>query len=282
MRDVLIRGLVILLVLVGGLAAVSAFEDFSSLTLQSAATATGVGTAMPVDRFTTASAQVTISNTATVTFQGTVDGSTWASLVCTALGSSVGTSATATATGLYQCNVAGLAFFRANITAYTSGTVTVKARATTANLGGGGVLGFLFDAVGNLKVTIATLLSGEDQTNSLIRTSGGAVRQTSLGSMTSATSSTPAALFVGDKTFYAQIVNATSETKAATLTIYGSPFNNTTYGKAICTITLPSTATTLALQDVCPTTKINYSYYWYTTTVYTSASSAPLTVYAMY
>jgi hypothetical protein len=87
---------------------------------------------------------------------------------------------------------------------------------------------------------------------------------------------------VGPKTFVAQIINATSETKAATLTIYGNLISSTTGGIALCTITLPSTATTLQLQDSCPITEVNFPYYFYTATVYTSASSAPLTVYANY
>lgn len=138
------------------------------------------------------------------------------------------------------------------------------------------------DASGNMMVSLGTLISGEDQTNNLLMTSGGAVRTTTFSSVTSATTSSVTTVPSGYKTFTAQIINATSETKAATLTIYGNLISSTTGGIAVCTITLPSTATTLQLQDSCPPTTVNFPYYFYTATVYTSASSAPLTVYASY
>ena len=110
-----------------------ALEQYQSLTLQSAATATGNGTVLPVSQFTSVAVQVTISATATVTFEGTQDGSTWASTVCSSTANTSGTLVTsATATGLYQCSVAGLSHFRARISSYGSGTVTVNGRATTA------------------------------------------------------------------------------------------------------------------------------------------------------
>ena len=152
----------------------------------------------------------------------------------------------------------------------------------------GGTGSWSFDLAGNARVTMGTLQAGEvqgaDQAHSLVMTGQPLPRQVSLGAVTSATSS---AVFgtvpIGPKTFYAQIVNATSETKAATLDIYGSPFNNTTYGVKVCTITLPSTVTVLELHDDCHgLVSATYSYYWYTATVYTSASSAPLTVYVMF
>lgn len=163
---------------------------------------------------------------------------------------------------------------------YAAGPVSSTAAAPS--LTEGTANSFSGDLSGNTRVTLGTLLSCEDQTNSLCRVSGGAVRQTSMGSVTSATSSTPVALPTGIKKFFAQIINATSETKAATATIYGNVINSTTGGIALCTITLPSTATTLQLQDVCPDMNAPYSFYFYTVTVYTSASTAPFTIYAMY
>ena len=138
------------------------------------------------------------------------------------------------------------------------------------------------DTAGNKRMTIGTLIAGEDQTNNLLMTSGGVARMTTFSSVTSATTSSVSAVPMGAKTFVAQIINATSETKAATLTIYGNLISSTTGGIALCIITLPSTATTLQLQDSCPITSVNFLYYFYTATVYTSASSAPLTVYASY
>ena len=138
------------------------------------------------------------------------------------------------------------------------------------------------DTAGGKKTWLYQLLAGEDLTNNLMMTSGGASRLTTFASVTSATTSTISAVPTGTKTFYAQIINATSETKAATIQVWGSPFNNTTYGMLICTITLPSTASSLELHDACPKTDVTLSYWWYITTVYTSASAAPVTLYALY
>lgn len=138
------------------------------------------------------------------------------------------------------------------------------------------------DTGGNKKETLGTLLSGEDQTNNLLMTSGGVVRTTTFSSVTSVTSSAVTnAVPTGKKTFFAQMVNTTSETKALTLTIFGSPFNSTTYGKPVCFIEIPSTATTLELSDFCKSDS-NHAYWFYTVSTYTSASAAPVTVYAQY
>jgi len=121
-----------------------ALEDVKSETLQSAAVATGNGTAMDVANYSSVALLVTIADTATVTFEGSEDGSTYASKVCTSISNTSGTLVTsATATGTYQCSVAGLAKFRARVSAWTAGAVTVLARATTATIsarGGGSSL----------------------------------------------------------------------------------------------------------------------------------------------
>ena len=90
------------------------------------------GTALDTTGYTSLGLQVVITDTATVSFQGTVDGSNWVATGC------VKTSDTATATvtsvtasTLLQCNVAGLAQFRAPLSGFTAGTVTVKGRLTT-------------------------------------------------------------------------------------------------------------------------------------------------------
>lgn len=139
-------GLIVVLVLAA--APAWALEEFKPLaTLQDAAVATGNGTALDVALYNSVGLEVTIATTATVTFEGTVDGSTWASTVCTATSNTSATLVTSsTATGTYQCGVAGLSKFRARISSWTSGAVTVKARATTALIsrrggavGGGGL-----------------------------------------------------------------------------------------------------------------------------------------------
>ncbi len=146
---------------------------------------------------------------------------------------------------------------------------------------------FSFDLSGNARFTMGTLLSCEDQTNNLCMVSGGAVRTTTFSSVTAAaTNSTVTTVPVGSKTFVVQIINSTSETKAATVSIYGNVISSTTGGILLCTVTLPSTATTLQLQDACPPVTANFPYYFYATAAggagYTSASSAPVTVYAHY
>jgi hypothetical protein len=112
-------------------------NDFLTHTFQAAAAATGNGTDLTVDKFTTVAVTVTITNTATVTFEGTQDGTNYASKVCISTASTSGTlSTTATASGVYQCNVAGLQSFRVRVSDWTSGTVTATGRATTAVFGG--------------------------------------------------------------------------------------------------------------------------------------------------
>ena len=157
---------------------------------------------------------------------------------------------------------------------------------TSASTSGTGATGELVVDVGIAggpsSVLLDTLLSGEDQTNNLLMTSGGVVRTTTFSSVTSATSSTITSVPTGPKTFMGQIINATSETKAVTALIYGNWTSSTTGGILLCTLTLPSTVTVLQLQDACPVVTANFKFYYYTVSAYTSASSAPFTVYAMY
>lgn len=104
--------------------------------LQNAATATGDGTAMVVSGYGTIGVQVVLTS-ATITFEATIDGTNWVAVLCS-LSTDASTSTTATASGLYQCQVAGYNQFRARISTYGTGPVTVKALVTTARLGGGG------------------------------------------------------------------------------------------------------------------------------------------------
>lgn len=128
----------------------SALEQSYPLTLQNAAGATGNGTAIEVAGYTSVALTVTISATATVTFEGSEDGSTYASRSCVSIASTTGTGVTsATATGTYQCSVAGLSHFRARVSSFGSGTVTVHARATTAVARVGGGSGLPIDGAVN-------------------------------------------------------------------------------------------------------------------------------------
>lgn len=76
-----------------------------------------------------AAIQLSGTFSATVTFEGTVDGTNWVAILATNMTS--GTAATtATAAGIYQiANIGGLIKIRARISAYTSGAVTAFGRA---------------------------------------------------------------------------------------------------------------------------------------------------------
>lgn len=74
--------------------------------------------------FATLAIQIKGITVATVTFQGTVDGTNWEDVKATDL--KTGTAATtATADGQFRADVRGLLKFRANLTAWTSGATTV-------------------------------------------------------------------------------------------------------------------------------------------------------------
>jgi hypothetical protein len=131
-------------------------------TFQSAAAATGDGTALAVQGWATVGLQVVISDTATVTFESTTDGSNWFSSVCSSIASTSGALVTsATASGLYQCNVAGMSQFRARISAFTAGTVTVKGLATIVGKRGGGGGSSSASSVSNSDTLPATCTVGD-------------------------------------------------------------------------------------------------------------------------
>jgi hypothetical protein len=62
--------------------------------------------------------------TATITFEGTVDGTNWVSLEAESLGSSSTKSTTATAAGVWRATVVGLKYVRANLD-WTAGSINV-------------------------------------------------------------------------------------------------------------------------------------------------------------
>lgn len=105
---------------------------FQSHTFQNAATATGNGTAMPVDTVTGVMVDLAISETATVTFEGAGESGTFFAVDAYSTVSRT-VKETATASGLYYVVVSGLKQFRVRISSYTSGTVTATGRATTAS-----------------------------------------------------------------------------------------------------------------------------------------------------
>lgn len=268
-------------------------EDHNEFLLQDAVVATANGRSISTDNFSSIALDLTFSSgTATITFEGSVMGSAWTAVPCINIASGA-SATTATSDGIYQCNVVGLSAFRARVSAWTSGAVSAFARATTASIGGSGSTGILtslmavftdvWDTANHaLKVTMASLLAGENQGLNIMMTGPGATGIITLGPVTSATSSTvqlvPGA---GPKTFMAQMTNATSETKAFTLTIFGNWTSSTTGGLPVCTIYFPSTATITHAEAACHDIKEPYSFWYFTAAVYTSASLAPLSVYAM-
>lgn len=97
--------------------------------MQSAAVATGAGTAMDVltsgdGSMSTWAAQVKGITTATITWQCTIDGTNWVNMQMTNVTSGTA-AATATADGIFRGTVIGVKQVRANITAYTSGTINI-------------------------------------------------------------------------------------------------------------------------------------------------------------
>ena len=103
--------------------------------LQNAATAAGVGTSMSVAGYATALLAVSGTFVATVTFQAVgPDGNTYpinAKNVLTGI-----VSSTTAGTGLYEVDARGLSSVVANITSYTSGSVTIKGQAQASPASG--------------------------------------------------------------------------------------------------------------------------------------------------
>jgi hypothetical protein len=97
--------------------------------LQGAAVAAGVGTAISMQGVRSLTLFIVGITVATVSFQGTIDGTNWFAVgLKTAADGAAVTSATAD--GAFKLPIDGpiLRQFRANITAYTSGTITVRSR----------------------------------------------------------------------------------------------------------------------------------------------------------
>lgn len=115
---------------------------------QNAAIATGNGTALPLAGLSTLGLQVEGIVGDTITFEGTIDGTTWYSIQAMNVADG-GVATTATADGLFVCSVAGLDQFRARLTR-VGGTVTITGRAVS-----GGALNFAdVDIVGTEDVNV--------------------------------------------------------------------------------------------------------------------------------
>jgi len=99
-------------------------------TFQSAAVANANGTALSVGGLPAVGVQVEGITTATVTFEGTIDGSTWYAVQ--GVNATTGAMATSTtADGLFQVPVTGYDQLRCRISGYSAGTITVSGKAVT-------------------------------------------------------------------------------------------------------------------------------------------------------
>lgn len=91
--------------------------------MQSAAAATGNGQDLDTSNLGGASIQLSGTFTATVTFEGTTDGSNWVAVLATNR-TSGSAATTATGAGIFFIAAQGLVKVRARVSAYTDGEVT--------------------------------------------------------------------------------------------------------------------------------------------------------------
>ena len=103
-------------------------------TLQNAAGANGNGTASSIQGFTTAVVQVSGTFSATVNFEASVDGTNYTAIQCFSIGDRSTSLTTTTAAGAWRCNVVGINKFRARVSGYGSGSVTVSAMFISAGV----------------------------------------------------------------------------------------------------------------------------------------------------
>ena len=102
------------------------YRMFELVTLQNAAAAAGDGYKFLCEGFSKVVFQVTGTFVGTITFKGTLDGTNYVAIQAVNMNDGV-VGPTATAAGLYVIDVTGLHDVLADITAYTSGSITVKA-----------------------------------------------------------------------------------------------------------------------------------------------------------
>lgn len=215
----------------------------TSTTLQSAVAVDGNGSAASVFDYGNVALQVTITGKASVNFEGSADsGTTYSALACRRGGSTAGDVSTTSSSGLFFCNATGITNIRTPVVGWQTGTVTVVASVPGDSAGGAGV-------------SLETLISGEDQTNNLLMTSGGVVRGTEGNIINSAVGDATSSAFTlptGYKTFTGRITGAGAVTQ--TITIYGgtSASMSTTTSDIVCTIPLSGTSGGAGTGGSCP------------------------------
>jgi hypothetical protein len=133
--------------------------SITTTTLQSAAAATGNGTAQTVTGHAQAVINVTGTFVGTLTFEGSPDGgTTYIALLAQTVGSTATPASTTTTTGSFIVSTAGLSNLRARVSAYTSGSITAISYATPV------------PAINQVAaVNPATLIAGEDLTNNIMK-----------------------------------------------------------------------------------------------------------------
>ena len=265
--------------------------------LQNAAVATGNGVSLSVADKGLVGVNVTGTFVGTITWEGSTDGiTTWSSISCTTIDTLTASSAFTT-TGQLTCSTAGLTAFRARISAYTSGTITVTGFPTGTGGGSGaggssagtsvascwataaaptyseGLSNFISCTLGGLlRVSVEAfniLIEGEDQLNHLLMTSGGAVRVFPI--MTNVTTNTTSATTIvhsGGKTPMASLTGTGALT--GTVTFYGDMENSTTNGEWICTLVLDATT---KKDGYCNQFTKDYTYYHAATTLLTGTGA---------
>lgn len=204
--------------------------------LQNAANATGNGSTLPVAGMGTALFLVNMSGfTGTVTFQGSVDGTNFTSLLSVQLGTSnlatSTTGSTTTAIQLWETSISGLQVLQSAITR-SAGTVTVTAycvplsfAARTLNLAA--LAGVLLPAFGVMPVATATknaaLAAGTGTTPVVIKASAGYLK-----SFVVTTTATAALSFYDNATTNSGTVLYTtaSNIAAGTIIVLDMPFAN--------------------------------------------------------
>jgi len=102
------------------------------LVFQNGATALGNGTVQDVGGYSVLMIRVTISATATVSFETSVDGTNYNAI--TGMVGSTATGSNTSVTNDYRFNIGGVKWFRARISSYTSGTVDVVGYASSSGL----------------------------------------------------------------------------------------------------------------------------------------------------
>lgn len=120
------------------------------------------------------------------------------------------------------------------------------------------------DTGGGKKTSLVSLIHGEDETNDLLRVSGGAVRSvTIMTGVTTNTTSAVTTIFSGGKTPLAE-VNGTGAV-SVTVRLYGAIDNNAADGQLLCTISLSGTTKAVKGCDGSKQFAQDFPYYYATT-----------------